>query len=64
MTRAAEFREFGLERSHFRTENELAVTEHARDRDIDSVAEPAALRGHIDERNHGWGGALIHTNSR
>ena len=31
--------------------DELAVVEHARDRGVDARAEPAALRGHVDERN-------------
>ena len=53
MARAAEFRELGLERAHFRAEDELAMAEHARNRGIDGAAEPAALRGDVDERNHG-----------
>ena len=57
---AAERRQFGLECPHFRAEDELAMAEHARDRGIDGAAEPAALRGHVDERNHGRVGSLIH----
>jgi len=60
----AKFRELGLERSYLRAEDELAVAEHARYRGIDGTAEPAALRGHIDEWNNGRVGSLIHTNSR
>src|SRR5271169_6008157 len=64
MACAAELRQFRLERPHFRAEDELTMAEHARDRGIDGAAEPAALRGHVDERNHGRSGSLIHTTSK
>jgi hypothetical protein len=49
--RAAKFRELRLERRHFRSHDELAMRKHARDRVIDGMAQPAALRGDIDERD-------------
>ena len=51
MLGAAELGELGLERAHFRAEDELAMAEHPRDRGIDGAAEPAALRGNVDERD-------------
>ena len=61
---AAELRQLRLERPHFRAEDELAMAEHARDRGIDGGPKPAALRGHVDERNHGRVRSLVHANSK
>ena len=55
---AAEGGQLGLEGAHFRTEDELAVIEHAGNRGIDGTAETAALRGHVDERNNRRIGSL------
>ena len=60
MTGAAECGKLRLERAHLRAQDELAMIQHARDRRIDRAAQPATLRGDIDERNHGQIGALIH----
>ena len=62
MTRPAEGRELALERTDFRTENELAMGQYARDGVIDGAAEPAALRSNIDERDRPLvqTGVLIH----
>jgi hypothetical protein len=62
MTRPAEGRELALERADFRTENELAMGQYARDGVIDGAAEPAALRSNIDERDRPLvqTGVLIH----
>ncbi len=49
--RAAELRQRLLERAHLGAENELAVIEDARDRNVYLVAEPATLRCNVDERN-------------
>ena len=51
MARAAKNRKIGLERANLRPHDELAVAEHARDRVVDLAAEPAPLRGHVDERD-------------
>ena len=40
MPRAAEGREFGFKRTHFRSLDELAMREYARDRLVDGAAEP------------------------
>ena len=53
-------RERRLQRGHFRTVDELAMGEHAGDRLIDGFAEPAALRGEVDERNGFWAHMLVH----
>ena len=58
MLGAAEGRERGLELRHFRAVDELAMREHARDRLIDRFAEPAALRGDVDEGN-GFGTQML-----
>ena len=47
--RAAECGKFGLERPHFRAQDELAMRQHARHRLVDGAAETAALRRDIDE---------------
>ena len=62
MTRAAEGGKLALERTHLGAKDELATRQNARDRFIDNTAEPAALRGHIDERNRPFvhTGMLIH----
>ena len=62
MARAAERRKFGLERAHLRSVDELAMREHAGDRVVDGAAEPAALRGDVDERDRPLveAGMLIH----
>jgi hypothetical protein len=62
MTRAAERSELGFERAHLRSEDELAMAEHARDRVVDRPPEAPPLRGNVDERD-GRGieaGTLIH----
>src|SRR6185295_6817576 len=51
VSRTAERREVGLGGAHLRPKDELAMTEHARDPVVDSVPEPPALRGEIDERD-------------
>ena len=56
----AEFGEFGLELGHFRAVDELAVVEHAGNRLIDGSAEPAALRGEVDEGQGFWTKVLVH----
>ncbi len=48
---AAESSKRGLELGDFRTVDELAMAHHARDRLVDGLAEPPALRGEVDERN-------------
>ena len=60
--RAAERRELLFERCHFRAEDELAMLGDARNRFVDLLAEPAALRGKIDEGNrlHVDTGVLVH----
>ena len=40
------------------------LAEHAGNRGVDGAAEPAALRGNVNKRNHGRVGSLIHTRSR
>jgi hypothetical protein len=62
MARAAESGELALERSHLGTEDELTMRQYARDGILDSAAEPAALRGNIDERDRPFvdSGELIH----
>ena len=49
MLGAAEGCERSLELRHLRTIDELAMGEHPGDRLIDGFAEPAALRGEVDE---------------
>ena len=51
-----------LERAHLRSLDELAMRQHARNRVVDGAAEPAALRGDIDERDRPLveAGMLIH----
>ena len=51
VARAAECRQFGLERTHFRALDELAMRQDARDGVIDGAAEAAALGGDVDERD-------------
>ncbi len=60
MLGAAEGRQRGLELRHFRTVDELAMREHAGNRLIDGTAEPAALRGDVDEGNGIWTQVLVH----
>ena len=62
MLGAAEGREVGLERAHFRPLDELAMVEHAADRVVDGAAETAALGGNVDERDRAAveAGMLIH----
>ncbi len=62
MARAAERGKLGLERSHLRPVDELAMRQHPRDRFVDRAAEPAALGGHIDKRDRPLvqAGMLIH----
>ena len=48
----------GLELGHFRPVDELAMGEHAGNRLIDGFAEPAALRGDVDE-GHGFGTQML-----
>ena len=62
MARAAERRELAFQRAHFRSEDELAMRQHARHRIIDGAAEAAALRGNVDERDRPLveAGMLIH----
>ena len=51
VARAAEGGELRLEFADFRSVDELAMGEHARDRLVDGAAEPAPLRGDVDERD-------------
>ena len=51
MASAAERRKLGFERAHLGSEDELAMRQYARDGIIDGAAEPAALRGNVDERD-------------
>ena len=51
MARATVGRKLSLKHVHFGALDELAMRQHARDRIVDSAAETAALRCHIDERN-------------
>ncbi len=60
MLGAAERGERRLELGHFRTIDELAMVEHAGDRLIDGFAEPAALRGNVDEGNGIGTQMLVH----
>ncbi len=62
MARAAEGGQLGLERTHLRAEDELAVLEDARNRLVDRPSQTSPLRGDVDERDRcGFGaGALIH----
>jgi hypothetical protein len=48
---AAERSQFGFDRVDLRTENELAVVEHARDRLVDRIAKPPTLRSDVNERD-------------
>jgi hypothetical protein len=57
VARAAEGGEFALERPHLGAEDELAMRQDARDCVIDGAAEPATLRGNVDERDR----PLVHT---
>jgi len=59
MTCAAERRELGFERAHFRPENELAMVQNPPDRGVYGRTEPAALRGHVNKRDRRIG-AQIH----
>ena len=49
--RPAECRQLGLERTHFRTLDELAMRKDARDGVVDGAAEAAPLGGDVDERD-------------
>src|SRR5215212_9773408 len=62
MARPAEGCEILLEGLHFRTHDELAMRQDARDRVIDGTAETAALGGNIDEGNRRGveTGVLVH----
>ena len=60
MPGSAEVGECGLELGHFRTVDELAMREHAGNRLIDRAAEPAALRGDVDEGYGFWTQMLVH----
>src|SRR5262249_59094240 len=66
MARAAERRELGFESAHLGPQDELTMTQHARDRLVDRSPEASALRSNVDERN--WhrieAGALIHRDYR
>ena len=64
--RAAECREFGLQRPHLGSLDELAMCQHPGNRIVDGAAEPAALRGDVNERDRPLveAGMLIHENIR
>ena len=51
MPRPAECRQLGLERTHFRTLDELAMRKDARNGVVDGAAEAAPLGGDVDERD-------------
>ena len=65
MACAAECREFGLERPHLRSLDELTMRKHPGNRIVDRAAEPAALRGNVDERDRPLveAGMLVHEKS-
>src|SRR5207244_2440376 len=58
--RAREFGKRLLQRGDFRAVDELAVSEHAADRLVDRLAEPAPLRADIDEGDRFGGHVLVH----
>ncbi len=60
MLGAAECGELALEGAHLRTEHELAMIEHARDRGVDGGAETAALGRNVDEWNRRRFDTLVH----
>ncbi|MGH6981505.1 MAG: hypothetical protein ACREFC_09895, partial [Stellaceae bacterium] len=51
VSRAAKCRELRLQRSHFRSIDELTMRQHAAHRLIDCAAKAAALGGNVDKRN-------------
>ncbi len=60
MARAAEGSELPLELGDLGPENVLAMFEHRRDRPLDAVAQPLALRGEVDEGGNGLRAVLTH----
>ena len=60
---AAEFGQRPLELTDFRPIDELAMLGDARDRVVDLLPEAAALRRHVDERNHVDTRVLVHHKS-
>jgi hypothetical protein len=58
--RPGECGEFGLELDDFGTIDELAMGEYAGNRLIDGLAEPAALRGDVDEGQRFRTKVLVH----
>ena len=65
MARAAKGREFSLERPHLRSMDELTMRKHTGNCIVDGAAEPAALRGNVDERDRPLveAGMLVHEKS-